>query len=787
MLKMTDRKNDRSVGMYQKWTDGVSAVFSGKTKKQRLLYPALAAFFCGLAFLFYAKPLPYTTLAVGVPLADALLCSASTYTPFVYIGSILGSYYHGVMSIPSVLALSFTFVLRIITGSKTASAHPERSMFFENKATKVAVSVILCFLQCGMFLAQNGIDGKTAVNVLATLIATPLLTFIFSVYYEKRGDTRFSRFMHEFAMISIFSCAVYCAQGITFAFFTLDTLLCVFFTLCISKFGGFARGALYGFLLGYIASPTYFICFLLMGAVGSLVFSLGALGACGISAAVACISAILIGGANSLMSIVPETVLACAAVTPIIRYAFLPKTFPYPPSDAEYADSFSENMRCALAELSFIDLLKKSSDNLKEINTSVQGVLNTLNTGVGRDICITDQIRHDFCDFCPMVSICHENERENCHMAISQLIDVCSREGISVADNIPPYLSRHCIHLRELTEYVIKSVKKQPLIAPANQISPLLTYSSASDIISDIYASAKQELVFDAVAEKSVTKLFYSVGIPFGGVSVIGKSRKKVFVYGSDKTKVGKALNEIEKGLNRIFGCDYRLLLNEENQHLPIIFSPKESLNVESSVYLACKKGEVVSGDTAISFENGETFCALISDGMGSGPLAAKSSSLTATLIRGFLLSGIDEGLAVRLASEALPHLCDECFSTVDLLKIDLVSGVASVVKNHAAASYILRSGSVYCCDAHSMPIGITDSADQNRTSLQLKEGDTIVMVSDGVCEGPNDALKLPDIIGLNGDMNIKDLARQVVARAQSIKGERDDMSALVIRISKAS
>jgi stage II sporulation protein E len=172
---------------------------------------------------------------------------------------------------------------------------------------------------------------------------------------------------------------------------------------------------------------------------------------------------------------------------------------------------------------------------------------------------------------------------------------------------------------------------------------------------------------------------------------------------------------------------------------------------------------------------------------MGSGPLACKSSSLTAELIKGFMLSGIDEALAVRLTAEALPSLCDECFSTVDLMKIDLVSGLASVVKNHAAASYILRSGSVYCCDAHSMPIGITDTADQTKTQLQLKLGDTVVMVSDGVSDGDGDTVRLTDFLGLNADMNVNDLAKQIAARAKAVKGDQDDMSVLVIRLSKAS
>ena len=85
------------------------------------------------------------------------------------------------------------------------------------------------------------------------------------------------------------------------------------------------------------------------------------------------------------------------------------------------------------------------------------------------------------------------------------------------------------------------------------------------------------------------------------------------------------------------------------------------------------------------------------------------------------------------------------------------------------------------------MPIGITDTGDPTNTKIQLKDGDTVVMVSDGISEGDSDLLRLTDLIGLNADMSVNDLARQIAVRAKSVNGDKDDMSVLVIRLSKAS
>ncbi len=780
---MSKEVNRTASSMYGRWKDAIALALPAKSFKERMLYPALAAFFALLAFIFSASTLPYTALAIGAPLADALLCSAALYTPFVYIGAVFGSIYTGAMSIPRILTLTLVFVIRIITGTKQLQSNPQSGFFSESIVTRLAVSAIMCFAQCGMFLAVTGMNADSAKSVLATLTATPLITLVFSIYYSKNAENKTRRALHEISMLFIFSCAVFCGGQINYAFISVDTLLCVFFTLCIAKFGGFARGVLYGGVLGYIASPEYFVCFLILGGAASLLFSTGVFGACGISAAAASVTAILLGGAGALMSIVPETVIACAITTPIIRYAFLPKDFPYPMNDAAYSAGFSENMRCALAELSFIRSLRDASDNLKSVTGAIKEATEPFNVRAADKTDELDAVHDEFCEKCPLCTICHISERERCRMAISDLIGMCRNGKALDMSDMPLYLTSHCIRLRELTEFVRKMDKNSATAAPVTEITPTLSYSAVSDIIGSIYDKAEHELVFDAASEKAVCRLLYSVGVPFGGVSVIGNSDKRVFIYGADKRKLKKADTEFKKGLNRIFGCDYTPSEASYDERSPVIFSPCATLKAESSVSLLCKGGETVSGDTVISFNDGNgNFYALISDGMGSGEAACKSSTVTAELIRNFMLSGIDEVLAVRLAGESLAPICDECFSTVDLLKIDLSTGNAGFTKNHAAASYILRNGSVYCCSAHSLPIGISSEASPEHTKLKLAEGDTVVMISDGIA-GEN----LPDIIGLCADLTPRELAERIMAKSVGGADEDDDKSVMVIKLSRAA
>ena len=75
----------------------------------------------------------------------------------------------------------------------------------------------------------------------------------------------------------------------------------------------------------------------------------------------------------------------------------------------------------------------------------------------------------------------------------------------------------------------------------------------------------------------------------------------------------------------------------------------------------------------------------------------------------------------------------DETLSTVDCLAVNLYDGRATISKAGAAQSYHVRDGCVTRIDLPSLPLGILCETDTAHYSFTVKEGDIIVMVSDGV------------------------------------------------------
>lgn len=149
------------------------------------------------------------------------------------------------------------------------------------------------------------------------------------------------------------------------------------------------------------------------------------------------------------------------------------------------------------------------------------------------------------------------------------------------------------------------------------------------------------------------------------------------------------------------------------------------------------KDGAYVSGDnfSILELENGN-FLMGLSDGMGSGSTACKESELVLDLVERFLEAGFSMETAIRMMNSAMVLKGEaDLFSTVDLCNVDLYNGKASFFKIGAAASFLKRDGEVSYFTSHSLPVGVGNNPEIERAEMNLKNGDFLVMVTDGVLE----------------------------------------------------
>jgi stage II sporulation protein E len=131
----------------------------------------------------------------------------------------------------------------------------------------------------------------------------------------------------------------------------------------------------------------------------------------------------------------------------------------------------------------------------------------------------------------------------------------------------------------------------------------------------------------------------------------------------------------------------------------------------------------------------------------------------------------------------------DEIFSTLDLAMIDLQNAATKFLKIGSTPSFIKRGNKIIKIQSSNLPMGILQEFEVDVVSQQLKAGDLLIMMSDGVFEGPRhvenyDAWMKRKIQELqtNDPQEVADLIMEEVIRSRQGLIE-DDMTVAVARI----
>ncbi|CAM3969380.1 stage II sporulation protein E [Mesobacillus zeae] len=222
-----------------------------------------------------------------------------------------------------------------------------------------------------------------------------------------------------------------------------------------------------------------------------------------------------------------------------------------------------------------------------------------------------------------------------------------------------------------------------------------------------------------------------------------------------------------------------------------VTFKSAKAFVVYTGVAHAAKDGDLVSGDSYSTIElGGGKYAIAISDGMGNGERAHTESQETLMLLQQILQSGIEEKVAIKSVNSILSlRTTDEIFSTLDLAVIDLQNAYSRFLKIGSTPSFIKRGSKIIKIQASNLPMGILQDVEVDVVSEQLKAGDLLIMMSDGVFEGPKHVenydlwmkrkiqeLKTEDPQG------IADVIMEEVIRSRSNLIE-DDMTVVVAKI----
>ena len=258
-----------------------------------------------------------------------------------------------------------------------------------------------------------------------------------------------------------------------------------------------------------------------------------------------------------------------------------------------------------------------------------------------------------------------------------------------------------------------------------------------------------------------------------------------------DIKKIGKILNKVFN--DKFIIQDQQCGLKKKKKKCKFTYIMQDKLNIQIGVAKTTKADSPVSGDSNLQtkLDDGKYLLAL-SDGMGSGPEARKSSKIAIKMLERLLEAGFDKDISIKLINSTLiANLEDDMYATLDIAILDLFKGNLEFIKNGACPTFVKRNKEIQILKSLSLPTGIVENADLTVYDYDLQPGDILVMCTDGIIESNTEYVNkelwvkyLLEDIQTNDAQQIADL---ILSEAidNNYGKQKDDMTVIVAKVSQ--
>lgn len=233
--------------------------------------------------------------------------------------------------------------------------------------------------------------------------------------------------------------------------------------------------------------------------------------------------------------------------------------------------------------------------------------------------------------------------------------------------------------------------------------------------------------------------------------------------------------------------------LREQKTSCKFTYYSEDKYKLQVGVATTTKVGSPVSGDSHVEtkLEDGKYLLAL-SDGMGSGPEAMKSSKIALKMLERLLKAGFDKEVSLKLINSTLvANSKEDMYATLDLQILDLYAGNMEFIKNGACPTFIKRNKEVQLLKSVTLPTGILEQNDLVVYDYDLEDGDIIVMCTDGIIDANQEYINRELWVKyLLEDISVDDaqqIANMIVNEAvdHQFGMQKDDMTVIVTKVNK--
>ncbi len=744
-----------------------------KDKRKDIIYGLV---YGALTFLFGRAELLFETSPLGI----AFVCASRDGIPFTVAGMVIAAltskgeqsvvYLSGL-----IVAVGFRYALSFVLHRKSASVYRLNDGYAARISSSAAGAVTVSAVRIiyGGFRYYDLLAG--AFFILCACGAV----YAYSCFTDKENkDTE----KYEAGIAAMLFSIVVSLKGVFVFSVSLSSFAAFLLTLAASRRGGALRGVVAGFICGAAADISLCPVFGTVGFICGLLNPLPAYVGVLSSVTVGLFIGLQTGGFQTLTSNLPEAASASCTVLVAEYFGIMRKRLPAAytaalPASLSYAACLKD-MRERDAES-----VKRLSDAYKSISSLTKDISTSERRPDQKEVAsICFRVISGFCADCKNKRVCGAHDEAEAE-ALSELF--CAKGRVNRAD-LPDTIKDICkfgdgmavklnIAVSEYERRLVELDKAGVVSLDFSVISRLLQKQiQRGEIKND------EKLSSDLSSLSRYRELFGR------DITVTGDRKKQIVAAGADISGIRRGADELKRTAETALSVKLKEPeITAENGFAVFRTESAPTLHAEVERADKPKNSEIVNGDTSFYTEcDDRVFCA-VCDGMGSGRDAAVSSRLTGVVLGRLLYAGCDRAVTLEALNDIIRQRRTECFSTLDLLEVDLTDGKAAFYKCGASVSFILRGGKAYRIVSHTPPVGIMRELCAEKIELTVKKGDTAVMVSDGITGGSEETDWLCDLLCEFGSAAPAAVCDAVLEKAEKRYGNADDMTVLAVRFTE--
>lgn len=407
---------------------------------------------------------------------------------------------------------------------------------------------------------------------------------------------------------------------------------------------------------------------------------------------------------------------------------------------------------------------------------------------------LEQEIMSKICSFCPDRSHCHRTFADSTKKVFDELITISYQKGKATLLDIPSFLTSRC----KQTSAILNSVntltaqyKKYIGMMKDVDTSKIIIaeqLQGVSKILSNLSKDVESNISFDSVKEGKILDELTYHDIICIDVALFQKDIWTIEVslvvknFDAEKRKIADVVSKVVGSKM----CVYEKFSSNRPGYTVINLKTAPKFDCLFGVCQHTKNGSKVSGDSySVVKLSGDKILFAISDGMGSGEKAQKTSDISISLVENFYKAGFDNDLILSTVNKLLNLHKEDIFSALDICVFDQKDGMVDFVKMASPNSYILNENELQTVETGSLPLGIVEESTPLVNKVVVQSRDMIVMFSDGVSDSFGDEKFLQNSIKNIETKNPQEFADRLIEEALSCNNGYavDDMTVLVVKV----